>query len=91
MTVRRSTASCLSSTTSSISLRPGIWRASDAIGRLTQLETLDADQGRIVELRFYGGLTVEETAAVMDVSPATIKREWAMAKGWLFRALTGGT
>lgn len=58
---------------------------------LTQLEALDADQGRIVELRFYGGLTVEETAAVMDVSPATIKREWAMAKGWLFRALTNGT
>jgi RNA polymerase sigma-70 factor (ECF subfamily) len=57
---------------------------------LTQLETLDADQGRIVELRYYGGLTVEETAAVMGVSAATIKREWAMAKGWLFRALTTG-
>ena len=57
---------------------------------LTQLEAIDADQGRIVELRFYGGLTVEETAAVMNVSPATIKREWAMAKGWLFRALTNG-
>jgi RNA polymerase sigma factor (TIGR02999 family) len=55
---------------------------------LTQLEAIDADQGRIVELRFYGGLTVEETAAVMDVSPATIKREWAMARSWLFRALT---
>jgi len=55
---------------------------------LTQLETIDADQGRIVELRFYGGLTVEETAAVMNVSPATIKREWAMAKSWLYRALT---
>jgi len=55
---------------------------------MTQLEAIDADQGRIVELRFYGGLTVEETAAVMDVSPATIKREWAMAKSWLYRALT---
>jgi RNA polymerase sigma factor (TIGR02999 family) len=55
---------------------------------LTQLEAIDADQGRIVELRFYGGLTVDETAAVMDVSPATIKREWAMAKSWLYRALT---
>lgn len=58
---------------------------------LTQLEALDADQGRIVELRYYGGLTIEETAAVMGVSTATIKREWAMAKGWLFRALTDGT
>ena len=58
---------------------------------LTQLEALDADQGRIVELRYYGGLTIEETAAVMGVSTATIKREWAMAKGWLFRTLTDGT
>ena len=58
---------------------------------LMQLEALDADQGRIVELRYYGGLTIEETAAVMGVSTATIKREWAMAKGWLFRALTDGT
>jgi RNA polymerase sigma-70 factor, ECF subfamily len=55
---------------------------------LSQLEAIDADQGRIVELRFYGGLTVEETAAVMDVSPTTVKREWAMAKSWLYRALT---
>jgi len=58
---------------------------------LTELEALDAEQGRIVELRFYGGLTVEETAMVLGMSPATIKREWAMAKGWLYRALTAGT
>jgi RNA polymerase sigma-70 factor (ECF subfamily) len=58
---------------------------------LTQLEALDADQGRIVELRYYGGLTIEETAVVMGVSAATIKREWAMAKSWLYRALTDGT
>jgi RNA polymerase sigma factor (TIGR02999 family) len=57
---------------------------------LTELEALDADQGRIVELRFYGGLTVEETALVLGRSPATIKREWAMARGWLYRALTDG-
>jgi hypothetical protein len=43
-----------------------------------------------VELRFFGGLTVDETAAVLAVSPATIKREWAMAKSWLYRELTGG-
>jgi RNA polymerase sigma factor (TIGR02999 family) len=58
---------------------------------LTELEAIDADQGRIVELRFYGGLTVEETAAALGLSPATIKREWAMARSWLFRALTEGS
>jgi len=58
-------------------------------GALQKLEALDPDQARIVELRFFGGLTVEETAAVMDVSPATVKREWALAKGWLYRELAG--
>ena len=57
---------------------------------LQRLEQLDADQGRIVELRFFGGLTVEETAAALRISPATVKREWAMAKAWLYRALTKG-
>ena len=56
---------------------------------LQKLEQLDTNQGRIVELRFFGGLTVEETAAVMGVSPTTVKRDWALAKGWLYRALTG--
>jgi RNA polymerase sigma-70 factor, ECF subfamily len=56
---------------------------------LQKLEALDPDQGRIVELRFFGGLTVEETAAVLGISPATVKREWAVAKGWLYRELTG--
>jgi RNA polymerase sigma factor (TIGR02999 family) len=55
---------------------------------LHALEQLDPDQARIVELRFFGGLTVEETAAVVGSSPATVKREWAIAKGWLHRALT---
>ncbi len=54
---------------------------------LQDLEQLDADQGRIVELRFFGGLTVEETAEVMEISPATVKREWAMAKAWLYPRL----
>lgn len=58
-------------------------------GALRKLEALDPDQGRIVELRFFGGLTVEETAEVVRVSPATVKREWALAKGWLYRELTG--
>jgi RNA polymerase sigma factor (TIGR02999 family) len=56
---------------------------------LKKLEALDPDQARIVELRFFGGLTIEEAAEVMQVSPATIKREWALAKGWLYRELGG--
>jgi RNA polymerase sigma-70 factor (ECF subfamily) len=58
---------------------------------LGELERLDPDQGRLVELRFFGGMTVEETAEVLGLSPATVKREWAVAKGWLHRALTRGT
>ena len=58
---------------------------------LQELEQLDPDQARIVELRFFGGLTLEETATVLDISPSTVKREWAIAKGWLYRALTTGT
>jgi RNA polymerase sigma factor (TIGR02999 family) len=57
---------------------------------LTKLESLDPEQTRIVELRFFGGLTVEETAAALSLSPSTVKREWAVAKGWLFRELSGG-
>ena len=57
---------------------------------LERLEQLDQAQARVVELRFFGGLTVEETATVLGVSTATVKREWAMAKGWLYRELTGG-
>jgi RNA polymerase sigma-70 factor, ECF subfamily len=56
---------------------------------LRKLEQLDPEQGRIVEMRFFGGLTIEETAAALNRSPATIKREWALAKGWLYRELTG--
>ena len=48
---------------------------------------LDEQQSRIVELRFFGGLTIEETAHVAGISPATVKREWAMAKAWLHRKL----
>jgi len=50
---------------------------------LTRLAVLDPEQARIVELRYFGGLTVEETAAVVDASPATVKRQWAMARAWL--------
>ena len=54
---------------------------------LTRLESLDQRQADIVELRFFGGLTVEEAAEVLDVSPSTIKREWEMARVWLYREL----
>jgi RNA polymerase sigma factor (TIGR02999 family) len=56
---------------------------------LQKLETLDPHVARIVELRFFGGLTVEETAAAIGKSPATVKREWALAKGWLYKELSG--
>ena len=54
---------------------------------LTKLAVLDPEQARITELRFFGGLTVEETAEVIGISPATVKREWTMAKAWLTRDL----
>jgi RNA polymerase sigma factor (TIGR02999 family) len=57
---------------------------------LQELEQLDADQARIVELRFFAGMTVEETAEVVGVSPATVKREWAVAKAWLYQNVTKG-
>jgi RNA polymerase sigma factor (TIGR02999 family) len=57
---------------------------------LTRLASLDPQQSRIVELRFFGGLTIDETAEVLRISPATIKREWATAKAWLHCALTQG-
>jgi RNA polymerase sigma factor (TIGR02999 family) len=55
---------------------------------LKRLERLDPPQGQIVELRFFGGLTVEEIAEVMAVSPATVKREWGTARAWLRRELS---
>ena len=57
----------------------------DALTRLTEM---DPQQGRIVELRFFTGLSIEETAEVVGVSPATVKREWAAARAWLFREIS---
>jgi len=54
---------------------------------LTTLESVDARQSKIVECRFFGGLTIEDTAAAVGVSPATVKREWAIAKARLFREM----
>jgi RNA polymerase sigma factor (TIGR02999 family) len=58
-----------------------------ALGRLARV---DAQQARIVELRFFGGLTVEEAADALGVSPATVKRGWAVARAWLYRELAPG-
>lgn len=55
---------------------------------LKQLAKIDARKGEVVELRFFGGLTVEETAAVLRVSPETVMRDWKLAKAWLLRELS---
>ncbi|MCH8241696.1 MAG: sigma-70 family RNA polymerase sigma factor [Planctomycetes bacterium] len=55
---------------------------------LTELAAVDPQLGRLVELRFFGGLSIEETAQILEVSPTTIKRLWKIAKGWLHRALS---
>jgi len=56
---------------------------------LERLAALDPQQSRVVELRYFGGLNIEETAEAMGISPATVKREWAVARGWLRRELEG--
>ena len=56
---------------------------------LQALAKLDARQARIIELRFFGGLSVEETAGIVGVSPTTVKREWATGRAWLFREMEG--
>ena len=57
---------------------------------LTRLAGIDARQAKLVELRFFGGLTVEECAEVLGVSPATVKRDWTLARAWLQREITRG-
>jgi len=58
---------------------------------LERLAALDAEQARLVELRFFGGLTIEETADAMNISPATVKRHWTVACAWLARELEGNS
>ena len=55
---------------------------------LTRLEQIDPEQARIVELRYFAGLSIEETADALGMSPATLKRRWALARAWLFRDLS---
>jgi RNA polymerase sigma factor (TIGR02999 family) len=54
---------------------------------LNRLAEIDPQQSKIVELRFFSGLNVEETAAALSISPATVKRDWSMAKAWLHREI----
>jgi RNA polymerase sigma factor (TIGR02999 family) len=56
---------------------------------LERLAAIDEQQSRIVELKFFSGLTVDETAEVLGISPATVKRDWSMAKAWLHREVSG--
>jgi RNA polymerase sigma factor (TIGR02999 family) len=56
---------------------------------LKSLGQIDPQQARVVELRFFGGLTVEETAEVLGISPRTVKRDWAVARAWLHGELSG--
>jgi RNA polymerase sigma factor (TIGR02999 family) len=58
----------------------------EALARLTSLYP---EQGRLVELRYFGGLTIEETGEAMGTSPATVKRQWTVARAWLLRDLKG--
>jgi RNA polymerase sigma factor (sigma-70 family) len=55
---------------------------------ISKLEALDAEQAKIVELRYFAGMSVEEAAEVMGMSPATLKRRWTLARAWLFRELS---
>jgi DNA-directed RNA polymerase specialized sigma24 family protein len=54
---------------------------------LTRLTAIYPEQGRLVELKFFGGLTIEETGEAMGLSPATVKRQWAVARAWLLHNL----
>jgi RNA polymerase sigma factor (sigma-70 family) len=56
---------------------------------LTRPAALDPQPGRIVELRYFSGMSIEETAEVLGISPATVKRDWSMARAWLRREMEG--
>jgi RNA polymerase sigma-70 factor (ECF subfamily) len=69
-------------------------RAADLVAlddAMDALARIDPRKVRVVEMRFFGGLSVEETAEVLRVSPVTVMRDWSTAKAWLYRELTGGT
>ena len=63
--------------------------SSTSTQRSTELEAFDPRKSRIAELRFFGGLSLEETGDVLEVSMATVERDWQVARAWLFDALSG--
>ena len=68
-------------------------RTTDLVGlddAMNALARLDPRKAQVVEMRFFGGLSVEETAEVLKVSPVTVMRDWSTAKAWLYRELSGG-
>jgi RNA polymerase sigma factor (sigma-70 family) len=68
-------------------------RAADLVAlddAMDALARIDHRKVQVVEMRFFGGLSVEETAEVLKVSPVTVMRDWSTAKAWLYRELTGG-
>lgn len=71
----------------------GEQRADDLVAldeALRFLEDVDPQKGRIVEMRYFGGLSIEETAEVLDISPRTVRREWRRSKAWLYRMISEG-
>lgn len=70
---------------------PSDVQADELDAALEDLARLEPRHAKIVELRFFGGLTIEETAEVVGVSPATVKRDWLLARAWLYRELREGT
>jgi RNA polymerase sigma factor (TIGR02999 family) len=81
-----------------VSMTDALAVAADQVGMLpalddalTRLEEIDAEQARIIELRYFAGLSIDETAEALQMSPATLKRRWALARAWLFRELSGPT
>jgi RNA polymerase sigma factor (TIGR02999 family) len=70
----------------------GSWRASELMtldDALTRMAEMDARKAKVIELRFFGGLSVEETAEVLKISPQSVMRDWKLAKAWLQRELAG--
>jgi DNA-directed RNA polymerase specialized sigma24 family protein len=71
---------------------PAAWTSSVDVLALDEalhaLSAIDSRQCRVVELRFFAGLTIDEAATALGISPATVEREWAVAKAWLFRRLS---
>jgi RNA polymerase sigma factor (TIGR02999 family) len=71
---------------------PAAWTSSVDVLALDEaldaLSAIDARQCRVVELRFFAGLKIDEAATALGISPATVEREWALAKAWLFRRLS---